>query len=121
MRYFVFFLCSDGMRFFILIHEALVILVVALVLLTTVLFIRAIPPNHILRQYSFGVKLGFLSFSKYFQSKVSPAHIDVFRKFRTRWFIWGLALLGGTAIRIIYVDVLAPRVFFMFANSQCGK
>jgi len=122
MKSILLILCSNGMRPFYLISNAIVIVMIASVLFATLLLFRAAPPNETLPRYRFGVRIRLiLPFSKRWQNEVSLEHIETFRKFRKRLFAWGFALFGCILLRLMYINMLAPRVVFMFASNQCGK
>lgn len=122
MSYFLLLLCSENLRLFYFLGKAIFIVSLVVVLLATFLMISAVPPNTILRQYPIGLKLRlFLSFAEYPANEVAAGHIAAFRKLRRRLALWGLALYSATILRIVYVDVLTPRVLSMIATNRCGK
>lgn len=116
----VLFLCSDGMRFFYLFGQSVVVITIASVFFATVLLIRATPPKGTLRRYSFGAKMRLiLPFDKRWRERVAPEHFEALQKFRIRLFTWWLVFYTCMILRIAYFNVLGPRVLSLFSVNQC--
>jgi hypothetical protein len=120
MKSFLLFLCSDGMNAFFIIGKALAVIISVSIVVATVLLIRSGLPNDLLRRYPWRVKLGWsLPFAKHWQKVVAIEDVQKIRKFQRRFHTWELVCLVSAIFRIVYFNILAPRLLLLLASGQC--
>ena len=120
MKNLLLFLCSDGMNAFLTIGKAVVVIILVSIVIATVLLIRSSLPNDMLRRYPWRVRLHWtLPFNQRWRKEIAPEDIGAIRKFQRRLHTWELVGLASLIFRIIYFNILAPRLFLLLASGQC--
>ena len=120
MKSFLLFLCSDGMHAFFIIGKAFTVIIVASIVVATVLMIRSGLPNDLLRRYPWRVRLSWaIPFTKRWQKVVAAEDVQTIQKFLRSLHTWELVGLASATFRIVYFNVLAPRLLLLLASGQC--
>jgi len=120
MKSFLLFLCSDGMNAFFIIGKAFTVIIVASIVVATVLLIRSGPSNDLLRRYPWRVRLSWaIPFTKRWQKVVAAEDVQTIQKFLRSLHTWELVGLASATFRIVYFNILAPRLLLLLASGQC--
>jgi hypothetical protein len=120
MKTFLLYLCSDGMNAFFIVGKIFMVIISVSIVVATVLLIRSGLPNDLLRRYPWRVKFGWsLPFAKHWQKAVAVEDVQTIRKFQRRFHTWELVCLASAIFRIVYFNILAPRLLLLWASGQC--
>ena len=120
MKPFLLYLCSDGMNAFFIAGKIFTVIISVSIVVATILLIQSGLPNDLLRRCPWRVKFGWsLPFAKHWQTVVAVEDVQKVRKFQRRFHTWELICLASAIFRIVYFNILAPRLLLLFASGQC--